>query len=122
MADFGVFLQRCADYKGWGNEAQAMVRTVNAKQEDQSAQSGSARAVDGLASLVAGVPEEGMHGQGVGRTSAGGDSGIRLDLKRKLNKSYFAWEIKTFKDLFVERLCMVEASTGTTRPRPTPSE
>jgi hypothetical protein len=108
MADFGVFLQRCADYEGWGEQARAMVRTINARQEDQSAQ---ARIVlDLMTELLRTSPTL----QGKELTAKDWVERLQklipdhdVELVRKVNKSYFAWEIKTFSDLFTARLGMV---------------
>jgi ribosomal protein L37AE/L43A len=109
MADFGVFVERTAQHEGWGVEARAMFNIINERQEDQSAQ--SRVVLELLTELLIKKPVL----QGKSLTAAEWTEHLQtlipdyeLERKRKVNKSYVAYEIRTFSELFVSRLNMVE--------------
>ena len=109
MADFGVFVERTARYEGWGTEARSMFTKINERQEEQSAQ---ARVVlELLTELLTNKPLL----QGKALTAGDWTGHLQTlipehdqDRKRKVNKGYVAWEIKTFSELFASRLNVAE--------------
>jgi hypothetical protein len=109
MADFGVFVERTAQYEGWGAEARAMFTKINERQEDQSAQ--SRVVLELLTELLMNKPVL----QGKALTAAAWAGHLQtlipeydLERKRKVNTGYVAWEIKAFSELFASRLNVIE--------------
>lgn len=107
MADFGVFAQRCANDEGWGDEARELFRWVNAQQEGQQAEN---RVI--LSLLTERLRKNhNLIGQWMSAkdwTTALHDviPGYDRGLQNRVNKAFFAYETKTFKDLFEKQLGM----------------
>lgn len=115
MADFGVFVQRCANNEGWGDQAREMLLWVTRQQEGQQAET----------RVVLNLVEELLRREPdlIGQSMTAGQwteliwKGIpesEAELKGRVNKNFFAYETKTFKDLFEKRLGMTVAQNRNT--------
>jgi hypothetical protein len=108
MADFGVDVQRCADYEGWGKEAEAMFAHTERKQGELTAKS---RLVPGLLTdLLHRQPE--LQGKALTASDWTGHlqtiiPSYEVELSRKVNQFFLSWELKTYADTFAQQFSMV---------------
>jgi hypothetical protein len=107
MADFGVWVQRIADYEGWGDAAEEMFLTVEKKQEQQTA------STQALASLIPeyffACPDD----QGEFYTARQWATNFQQvidphekELSNKINTSYIQHILKVYEDLYTRKFRM----------------
>jgi hypothetical protein len=107
MADFGVFFQRCANHEGWGDEARDLMRWIVAQQENQQADT---RVILNL--LTERLRQQpALIGKYMTATAWTAELQEAIpdhdhDLRRRVTRNFFLYEVKTFRNLFVDRLGM----------------
>jgi hypothetical protein len=107
MADFGVFVQRIANFEGWSDDARKLFAQTEEAQEEQAAESQDL--FDLMTELLVTSPE--LQSKYLSARKWADHIQAILpdydaDRKRKVNKGYISWALKANKELYRHRLGM----------------
>ena len=107
MADFGTFLQRIAQYEGWGAHARELVLGLERRQEQQAADNEDLLAVfEELLRKKAGLQQKALTAKDWATHLQEVVPAYDAKLKAKVNVGYVSQVLTRFRDLYERRLGM----------------